>query len=195
MRLLGRQAECEELDRLLSEVRAGQSHALVLRGEAGVGKTELLAYLAERAEGFSIAHAVGIESEMELAYSGLHQLCLPMLNLLERLPPGQHDALTTVFGLGDGPPPGRFLVGVATLSLFAEMAERRPLACIIDDAQWLDQASAQVFGFVARRLLAERVALVGAARTVIGDVSSLGCLSSAWGHSARSTHAPCCWST
>ena len=169
MQLLGRQAECEELDRLLSEVRAGQSHVVVLRGEAGVGKTELLAYLAERAEGFRIARAVGIESEMELAYSGLHQLCLPMLDLLERLPAGQHDALTTVFGLGDGPPPDRFLVGVATLSLFAERADRRPLACIIDDAQWLDQASAQVFGFVARRLLAERVALVGAARTVIGD--------------------------
>jgi DNA-binding CsgD family transcriptional regulator len=141
----------------------------VLRGEAGSGKTALLGYLTEHAEGFRISRSVGVESEMELAYSGLHQLCGPMLGLLERLPPAQHDALATVFGVGEGPAPGRFLVGIATLSLFAETAEQQPLVCIVDDAQWLDQASAQILGFVARRLFAERVALVSAARTGMGD--------------------------
>jgi DNA-binding CsgD family transcriptional regulator/tetratricopeptide (TPR) repeat protein len=169
MRLLAREAECEALDQLLADVRAGQSRAVVLRGEAGVGKTALLSYLTEHAQGFRIASAVGVESEMELAYSGLHQLCGPMLDLLEGLPPAQHDALATVFGVGEGPPPDRFLVGIAALSLFAEAAEQQPLVCVVDDAQWLDQASAQILGFVARRLLAERVALVGAARTAIGD--------------------------
>jgi DNA-binding CsgD family transcriptional regulator/tetratricopeptide (TPR) repeat protein len=153
----------------LADVRAGQSRAVVFRGEAGAGKTALLGYLTEHAQGFRIASAVGVESEMELAYSGLHQLCGPMLDLLERLPPAQHDALATVFGVGEGPPPGRFLVGIAALSLFAEAAEQQPLVCVVDDAQWLDQASAQILGFVARRLLAERVALVCAARRGIGD--------------------------
>jgi DNA-binding CsgD family transcriptional regulator len=153
----------------LADVRAGQSRAVVLRGEAGVGKTTLLRYLTEHAEGFRIAHAVGVESEMELPYSGLHQLCRSMLDLVEHLPPAQRDGLATVFGVGEGPPPDRFLIGVATLSLFAEAAEQNPLVCIVDDAQWLDQGSAQTLGFVARRLLAERVALVGAARTGIGD--------------------------
>ena len=134
-----------------------------------MGKTALLAYLTEHAEGFRIARAVGVESEMELAYSGLHQLCGPMLDHLERLPPAQHDALATVFGVGEGAPPRRFLVGIAALSLFSEAAEQQPLVCIVDDAQWLDQASAQILGFVARRLLAERVALVGAVRRGIGD--------------------------
>ena len=146
----------------------------MLRGEAGVGKTALLGYLTEHAEGFRIAHAVGVESEMELAYGGLHQLCRPMLDLVEHLPRAQRDGLATVFGMGEGPPPHRFLVGLATLSLFAEAAEEQPLVCIVDDAHWLDQASAQIFGFVARRLLAERVALVGAARTEIGESALAG---------------------
>ena len=134
-----------------------------------MGKTALLGYLTEHAEGFRVAHAVGVESEMELAYSGLHQLCRSMLDLVEHLPPTQRDGLATVFGVGEGPPPGRFLVGLATLSLFAEAAEQNPLVCIVDDAQWIDQASAQILGFVAHRLLAERVALVGAARTGMGE--------------------------
>ena len=106
---------------------------------------------------------------MELAYNGLHQLCAPMLDRLDRLPPPQRTALATVFGLSEGPAPDRFLVGLATLTLFADVAEQQPLVCIVDDAQWLDQASAQILAFVARRLLAERVAIVCAARTGIGD--------------------------
>jgi DNA-binding CsgD family transcriptional regulator len=153
----------------LADVRAGQSRVVVLRGEPGVGKTALLDYLTEHAEGCRIARAVGVESEMELAYSGLHQLCRPMLDVVERLPPAQREALATVFGVGESLPPDRFLVGLATLSLFAELAEEQPLVCVVDDVQWLDKASAQILGFVARRLLAERVALVGAVRTGIGD--------------------------
>src|SRR6516165_749559 len=160
----------------MADVLAGASRVLVLRGEAGVGKSALLGYLSGRIAGeagggggWRVASAVGVESEMELAYSGLHQLCAPLLDHLDELPPPQRDALTTVFGLSAGPAPDRFLVGLAALTLVAQAAEQRPLACIIDDAQWLDGASAQLFGFVARRLLAERVALVCAARAGIGD--------------------------
>jgi DNA-binding CsgD family transcriptional regulator len=167
--LLGRHAECVALDQLLTDVRAGRSRVLVLRGEAGVGKSALLGYLSDRLEGLDVAKALGVESEMELAYSGLHQLCAPMLDRLDRLPTPQRTALATVFGLSEGPAPDRFLVGLAALTLFADLAERQPLVCIVDDAQWLDQTSAQILGFVARRLLAERVAIVVAARTGIGD--------------------------
>ena len=142
---------------------------MVLRGEAGVGKSALLGYLSDRVAGWQVARAAGVESEMELAYAGLHQLCAPLLEHLERLPVPQRDALATIFGLSSGPAPDRFLVGLATLPLLAEVAEAQPLVCLVDDAQWLDQASAQVLGFVGRRLLAERVALVYAARTGIGD--------------------------
>ena len=138
---------------------------MVLRGEAGVGKSALLGYLSDRTEGWQLAAASGIESEMELAYSGLHQLCAPMLDHLERLPIPQREALATVFGLGVGPAPEPFLVGLATLTLFAMIADVQPLVTIVDDAQWLDQNSARILGFVARRLLAERIALVCAART------------------------------
>ena len=134
-----------------------------------MGKSALLGYLSDRVAGWQVARAVGVESEMELAYAGLHQLCAPMLEHLDRLPVPQRDALATVFGLSQGPAPDRFLVGLATLTLFAEVAEEQPLACIVDDAQWLDGASAQILGFVARRLLAERIVLVGAARTGVGD--------------------------
>jgi DNA-binding CsgD family transcriptional regulator len=134
-----------------------------------VGKSALLGYLSKRVEGSHVATAVGIESEMELAYSGLHQLCGPLLDHLEQLPVPQQDALATVFGLGEGAAPDPFLVGLATLTLFAEVAEDRSLVCIVDDLQWVDKASAKILGFVARRLLAEPVALVGAARTGIGD--------------------------
>jgi len=137
---------------------------LVLRGEAGIGKTALLEYLVERASGCRIARAAGVESEMELAFAGLHQLCAPMLDRLERLPGPQRDALGTAFGLSTGEPPDRFLVGLAVLSLLAEVAEEEPLICVVDDAQWLDQVSAQTLMFVARRLLAERVAVVFAVR-------------------------------
>jgi DNA-binding CsgD family transcriptional regulator len=140
-----------------------------LRGEAGVGKSALLGYLADRVDGWQVARAVGVESEMELAYAGLHQLCAHMLDHLNRLPVPQRDALAVVFGQSVGPAPDRFLVGLATLTLLAEVAEEQPLVCLVEDAQWLDQASAQVLGFVARRLLAERIALICAARTGIGD--------------------------
>jgi DNA-binding CsgD family transcriptional regulator len=169
IRLLGRRAECEALDRLLTNVLAGQSQVTVLRGDAGVGKSALLDYVSGRVEGWHVAETVGVESEMELAYAALHVLSAPMLDHLDRLPPPQRDALATVFGLSGGPAPDQFLVGLATLSLFAEVAERQPLICIVDDAQWLDRASAQILGFVARRLLAERIAIVCAARTGIGD--------------------------
>ena len=134
-----------------------------------MGKSALLGYLSERVTGWRVARAVGVESEMELDYAGLHQLCAPMLGNLGRLPAPQRDALATVFGRSSGTVPDRFLVGLAALTLFAEVAEQQPLACLIDDAQWLDQASAQILGFVARRLLAERIALVCAARTGAGD--------------------------
>src|SRR5215471_21436801 len=169
MNLLGRRAECEAIDGLLTDVLAGRSRVAVLRGEAGIGKSALLGYLSDRVAGWRVVSAVGVESEMELAYSGLHQLCAPLLDHLDELPPPQRDALATVFGLSAGPAPDRFLVGLAALTLVAQAAEQQPLACIIDDAQWLDQASAQLLGFVARRLLAERVALVCAARAGIGD--------------------------
>jgi DNA-binding CsgD family transcriptional regulator len=162
--LVGRQGEREALDRLIGGVRAGQSRVLVLRGEAGVGKTALLDYVAAAAPGCRIARIAGVESEMELAFAGLHALCAAMLGRLERLPGPQRDALGTALGLTAGPPPDRFLVGLAVLSLLADVADEQPLVCIVDDAQWLDQVSAQTLAFVARRLLAERVALVFAWR-------------------------------
>ena len=162
--LLGRQSECEALDRLIAGVRAGQSRVLVVRGEAGVGKTALLEHLAAQASECRIARAAGVESEMELPFAGLHALCAPMLGRLRRLPAPQRGALGTALGLDAGPPPDRFMVGLAVLSLLAEVAEEQPLLCIVDDAQWLDRVSAQTLAFVARRLLAERVGLVFAVR-------------------------------
>src|SRR5215471_1332514 len=163
-RLLGRQSECAALDQLLASVRAGASQALVVRGEAGVGKSALVEYLVQHASGCSIARAVGIESEMELAYAGLQQLCAPFADRIEQLPGPQRDALSTAFGLRDGEVPARFFVGLAVLSLLSDAAEDQPLVCIVDDAQWLDAASAQALAFVARRLGAESVGLVFAVR-------------------------------
>jgi DNA-binding CsgD family transcriptional regulator len=163
-RLWGRAQECVLLDELVSSIRRGESRSLVLRGEAGIGKTALLEHLVDSAGDLSIARATGIESEMELAFAGLHQLCAPLLGRLDRLPTPQRDALRIVFGLTAGTAPDRFLVGLAALSLISEAAEQRPLLCIVDDAQWLDQASALTLAFVARRLLAESVGLVFAAR-------------------------------
>src|ERR1700755_3653090 len=121
--LLGRQTECAALEELLSEAYAGRSRALVLRGEPGIGKTALLDHVAGQLDGWRVAAAVGVESELELAYSGLHQICAPLLGELERLPEPQHDALATVFGLSAGPVPDRFLVGLAALTLVADAAE------------------------------------------------------------------------
>ena len=162
--LAGRGAQGARLDRLLADARAGQSAVLVLRGEPGIGKTALLGYAARSAEGFQIARAAGVESEMELPFAGLHQLCRPVLGGLGRLPSPQRDALGTAFGLSAGAQPDRFLVGLAVLSLLSDTAEERPLLCLIDDAQWLDRSSAQVLTFVARRLQAESVVLVFAER-------------------------------
>src|SRR5215216_1960749 len=158
--LLDRVNERDVLERLVAGLRGGQSRVLVLRGEAGVGKTALLRHLSGASEGCRIARAAGVESEMELAFAGLHALCAPMLGRLEHLPSPQRDALSTAFGLSAGPPPDRFLVGLAVLSLLADTAEEQPLVCIVDDAHWLDRVSAQTLAFVARRLLAERVGLV-----------------------------------
>ena len=166
--LLGRRSECDTLDRLLGAARSGQGGALVLRGEAGIGKTALLEYLAGQAWGCRIARTAGVESERELAYSGLHQLCAPLLDRLGRLPGPQRSALGTAFGITEGEPPDRFLVGLAVLTLLAEAAEEQPLVCLIDNAQWLDRVSAQALDFIARRLLAERIALVVALRESSG---------------------------
>ena len=173
--LKDRRRERGALDRLIEAVRAGQSQALVVRGDPGVGKTVLLDYLAGQASGAGcrVAHAVGVQSEMELAYAGVHQLCAPMLGRAKRLPPPQHDALRTAFGLSTGPPPDRFFVGLAVLSLLSGGAGERPLVCLVDDAQWLDRASAQALGFVARRLDADPVGLVFAAREPGAELAGL----------------------
>jgi DNA-binding CsgD family transcriptional regulator len=166
LRLLGRRRECAALERVLADARGGASRVMVVRGEAGAGKTALLAHLSGRADGWRVARAVGVEAEVELAHSGIHQLCGPMLDdHLDRLPDPQRAALEVVFGRSAGPPPDRFMVGLATLTLLAEAAERQPLLCIVDDAQWLDEASLGLLAFVARRLLAERIAIVCAVRT------------------------------
>ena len=158
--LHGRRNEREALERLLEAVRGGQSRVLVVCGEPGVGKTALLEFAIGSASGFRVARAVGVESEMELAFAALQQLCAPMLDRLDRLPAPQQDALGVAFGLRAGNAPDRFLVGLAVLSLLAEAAEEQPLLCVVDDAQWIDRVSAQALVFVARRLLAESVALV-----------------------------------
>jgi hypothetical protein len=165
-RLLGREREREVLDRLLDGVRGGHGGVLVMRGDAGVGKTALLEYTVEAGRGFRIARTSGIEAEMELPFAVVQQLCSPFFELLERLPQPQHDALGVAFGLSIGPAPNAFLVGLAVLGLLAEAAEEQPLVCVVDDAQWLDSASARTLAFVARRLLAEKIALVFATRAL-----------------------------
>jgi DNA-binding CsgD family transcriptional regulator len=161
---LNRNSEREHLDKLLADVREGHSAALVLRGEAGVGKTALLRYTARQAFGFRAAQIAGAEAEMELAFAGVHQLCAPMLDRLDALPAPQREALRVALGVATGTPPDRFLISLATLSLLSAAAEERPLLCVVDDAQWLDDASAQILTFVARRLQAESIAIVFAVR-------------------------------
>ena len=158
---------------MIDDVLAGHSRVLVLRGEAGVGKTALLEYLAARGSECRVARAAGVESEMELPFAGLHQLCLPMLDRLTHLPDPQSDALATAFGLSSGESPDRFLVGLAALTLLSEVAEERPLLCLVDDAHWLDRASAQALAFVARRLGAEAVAVVFAEREPSKELAGL----------------------
>ena len=166
--LLGRSSECAVLEALIGDVTRGESRALVLKGEAGIGKTALLAYLVAGASELAVASAVGVESEKELAYGGVHQLCAPFLDWRTRLPAPQREALEVVFGLSGGGAPNRLLVGLAVLSLLAEASEARPVLCVVDDAQWLDQSSLLTLAFVARRLLAEPVGLVFAVREM-GD--------------------------
>ena len=165
--LVGRQRERDVLDRVLEAARGGHGGVLVVYGDPGVGKTALLEYAATAAPDFGVARAVGVEGEMELAFAALHQLCSPNLDLIDGLPDPQREALEVALGLSAGRTPDPFLVGLAVLNLLSEAAEERPLLCVIDDAQWLDRASARVLAFVARRLLAERIAMVFAAREQI----------------------------
>jgi DNA-binding CsgD family transcriptional regulator len=161
---LGRAQERASLDGLLDRVRDGESAVLIIRGEAGIGKTALLQYCARQASGCRVARIAGIESELEMPFAALHQLCTPMLGELGALPEPQQQALRVAFGLAPGRAPDRFLVGLAVLGLLAERAAERPLVCLVDDAQWLDEPSRQVLGFVGRRLMAEAVLLVAAVR-------------------------------
>jgi len=172
--LRGRNTEVGALGRIVEAVRAGESRVLVIRGEPGVGKTVLLDHLAAQASDCQVVRALGVQSEMELAFAGLHQLCAPMLDRLDRLPVPQREALQTAFGLiSAGPAPDRFLVGLAVLSLLSEVAGERPLMCLVDDQQWLDRASAQALGFVARRLAAEPVGLAFATRDPGDELAGL----------------------
>jgi len=176
--LSGRGWQCGVLDGLLGDVRAGRSRALVVRGEPGIGKTALLDYAAGTARGFRVARAEGVESEMELPFAALQQLCARMLDRLGELPGPQRDALGVAFGLRAGSAPDRFLVGLAVLGLLSGTAAGQPLLCLIDDAQWLDQVSAQVLAFVARRLDAESVAMLFGTRdpAAEGDLAGLPAL-------------------
>ncbi|MEU6657546.1 AAA family ATPase [Streptomyces sp. NPDC046821] len=167
--LLGRQDECRTLSRLLASVQCGHSQVLVLRGEAGIGKTALLEFLVGRAAGCRVARVAGVESELELAHAGLYQLCSPFSDRMGSLPGPQRAALDTAFGRRPGNPPDRFLLGLAVLSLLSEVAEEQPLICVVDDAQWLDQATAQTLAFVARQLAAQPMGLVFAVRTTDGE--------------------------
>jgi DNA-binding CsgD family transcriptional regulator len=171
--LIGRTRECRSLAQLLDAVRHGQSRVLVVRGEAGIGKSALLQHLVGAASGFRVLHATGVESEMELPFAALHQLCAPLQDLIDPLPEPQRAAATTAFGLETGTYPDRLLIGLAVLSLLSTAADDGPLLCVVDDAHWLDRASAQALAFVARRLLADRVGLVFATRRATTDLVAL----------------------
>jgi len=173
VQLVGRRRERNVLERMLEAAREGRGGVLAVYGDAGVGKTALLEFAVEIANDFRVARAVGVEGEMELAFAALQQLCSPGVAHLERLPDPQREALAVAFGLSTGPAPDTFLVGLAVLGLLAEAAEQAPLLCVVDDAQWLDRASARVLAFVARRLLAERIAVIVAARELPDAVIGL----------------------
>ncbi|MDX6280630.1 MAG: hypothetical protein QOH03_1701, partial [Kribbellaceae bacterium] len=172
--LVDRRTECQQLDELLSNLRSGASQALVISGEAGIGKSALLGYLVTEASPCRVVRVAGVQAEAELAFAGLHQLCAPLLGELDRIPAPQHDALATAFGLRTGPAPDRFLVGLAVLSLLAAVAVEHPLLCVVDDAQWLDRISAETLAFVSRRLVAESVGLVFAVRDPVDGHSFEG---------------------
>ncbi len=162
--LLGRAGETAALDQVLATVRDGSSRVLVLRGPAGIGKTALLDWAAGRAGDTQVARVVGVESEMDLGFAGLHQVVVPFLGELERLPGPQQAALGAAFGMVSGSAPDRFLVGLAALTLITEAAAKQPVLCVVDDAQWLDRVSLEVLGFVARRLQADPVGMIFAVR-------------------------------
>src|SRR5882672_2084616 len=172
--LLGRRDEQQAIDRLLERARSGRGGVLVVRGEAGVGKTSLLEYLAERAAGCEVVRAAGVQADMEFPFAGLQQLFGSRLESLERLPDPQREALAVAFGIRSGRVPDRYLVGLAVLGLVAELAETVPQICVVDDAQWLDRASAQTLAFVARRLMGESVAIVFAVREPSDDQTFAG---------------------
>src|SRR6185437_3388493 len=159
--LLNRETERAAIDHVLDAVRSGLSNTLVLRGGPGVGKTTLLRYAIDSAPDLRVSSIAGVESEINMGYGGLHQLLLPFLPLLDELPLPQQSALRVAFGQVSGPPPERFLVGLATLTLLSLAAEKQPLVCLIDDAHWLDPESLHVLAFVTRRLYADRVGFIG----------------------------------
>src|SRR3954469_15797005 len=171
--LRGRSEERAVLDGLLAGSHEGHSGVVVLRGGAGFGKTALLEHAIGSASDLRVLRAAGVEAEVELPFAALHQLCVPVLDGLDRLPGPQRDALSITFGLDAGPVPDRFLVGLSTLSLLFEAAQQRPILCVIDDAQWLDRASAQALAFVARRLRTELVGMLFAARTPTAELAGL----------------------
>jgi AAA ATPase domain len=160
----GRTRERNELDGMLDRVRDSESAVLVIRGDAGIGKTALLRYCARHASGYRVAQIAGVESELEMPFAALHQLCAPMRSELAALPEPQQQALRVAFGFSTGNPPDLFVVGLAALGLLAEVGAKRPLVCLVDDAQWLDEPSCRVLAFVGRRLLAEAVLLLLAVR-------------------------------
>lgn len=171
--LVGRERECDLMAELVADVRGGTSRSLLLSGEAGIGKTALLGHLAASASDLTVLRAVGVDSEMELAYASLHQLCMSLISEVEHLPGPQRDALRVVLGHSEGAPPDRFLVGLAVLGLFSRAAETKPLLCIVDDTQWLDRASALTLAFVARRLLSERIGVVFASREACPELAHI----------------------
>lgn len=172
--LVGRHRECAVLDELLAALRAGDSAVCAIRGDAGIGKSVLLEYVVGQASGVTVARAQGIEADIELAYASLHQLCAPFLSVVDGLPGPQRDALQVAFGMAAGDPPDRFLVGLAVLTLLTRVSEARPVLVVVDDAHWLDQVSLQTLEFVARRLLAEAVAMVFAVRDPEGESALVG---------------------
>jgi DNA-binding CsgD family transcriptional regulator len=171
--LLDRAAETAALERVLAAMRDGLSGVLVLRGEAGIGKTALLEWAVDQANGMRLARVAGVQAEMGMGFAGLHQLLIPLLGGLEQLPGPQQQALGSAFGLVAGPPPDRFLVGLAALTLLTDAAAGRPVLCLVDDAQWLDQVSVEVLGFIARRLYADRVGVLFTVREGEGQAAAL----------------------